>query len=186
LGQLARCCRRLGTLYLQYCSFVTDVGVQTLAVEVNHEILTSLDLSGCVLLSDYSIVALGQLCRKLRRLNLKALNRVTEEGASSRACQIQTLNLAGCCNLTDMACAYIVQDPVSGSRRGASLTSLNLGYCLNITDNGVARLVASATKLLHINLAGCVQLTDEGVLTLVSTCTRLQEVVFAQCKHLTD
>ncbi|CAM9324073.1 unnamed protein product [Ectocarpus sp. 6 AP-2014] len=251
LGQLARCCRRLGTLYLQYCSFVTDVGVQTLAVEVNHETLTSLDLSGCVLLSDYSIVALGQLCRKLRRLNLKALNRVTEEGASSvtrncwdmeylcledmynlmdsafvfdfsvdgrraveanmltsvtdinlhdcnkltdtavdhimkRACQIQTLNLAGCCNLTDMACAYIVQDPVSGSRRGASLTSLNLGYCLNITDKGVERLVASATKLLHINLAGCVQLTDEGVLTLVSTCTRLQEVVFAQCKHLTD
>lgn len=251
LGQLARCCRRLGNLYLQYCAFITDVGVQTLAVEVNHDTLTSLDLSGCVLLSDHSIIALGQLCRKLRRLNLKALNRVTEEGASSithncwdmeylsledmynlmdsafvfdfsidgrraveanmlacvtdinlrdcnkltdtavdhimkRACQIRTLNLAGCCNLTDMACSFIVEDPVAGSRRGASLTSLNLGYCHSITGEGVARLVASLTRLRYINFAGCVQLTDEGVFTLVSTCTRLQEVILAHCKQLTD
>lgn len=251
LGQLARCCRRLGSLYLQYCAFVTDVGVQTLAVEVNHDTLTSLDLSGCVLLSDHSIAALGQLCRKLRRLNLKALNRVTEEGASSithncwdmeylsledmynlmdsafvfdfsidgrraveenmlacvtdinlrdcnkltdsavdhimkRACRIRTLNLAGCWNLTDMTCSFIVEDPVALSRRGSSLTSLNLGYCHDITGDGVARLVTSLTKLRYINFAGCIRLTDEGVFTLVSTCTRLQEVVLSQCKQLTD
>lgn len=251
LGQLAKCCRRLGKLYLQYCVFITDAGVQTFAVEVNHDTLTSLDLSGCVLLSDHSIVALGQLCRKFRRLNLKALTRVTEEGASSithncwdleylcledmynltdsafvfdfaidgrraveanmlacttdinlrdcnkltdtavdhimkRACRIRTLNFAGCCNLTDMACSFIVEDPVAGLRRGASLISLNLAYCLSITDRGVARLVASLTSLRYINLAGCVQLTDQGVFTLVSTCTRLQDVVLAQCKQLTD
>lgn len=251
LGELARCCRRLGNLYLQYCAFITDAGVQTFVVEANHDTLMSLDLSGCVLLSDHSIVALGQLCRKLRRLNLKALNRVTEEGASSithncwdleylcfedmyhltdsafvfdfavdgrraveanmlacvtdinlhdcnkltdtavdhimkRACHIRTLNLAGCGNLTDMSCSFIVKDPVAGSRRGASLTSLNLSYCLRITDQGIARLVASLSCLRYINLAGCVQLTDQGVFTLVSTCTRLQEVVFAQCKQLTD
>lgn len=251
LGQLAKHCRRLESLYLQYCAFITDSGAQTLAVEVNHKSLTSLDLSGCTLLSDHGVIALGQLCRKLRRLNLKAVNRVTETGASSvthncwdleflcfedmynltdsafvfdflvdgrrgvdmnmlgsvtdinlhdcnkltdtavdhimkRAGQITTLNLAGCGNLTDKACSFIVEDPVAGSRRGASLTSLNLGYCLNITDQGVARLVASLTRLRHVNLAGCVQLTDEGVLTLVSTCTRLQEIVLAQCKQLTD
>ncbi|CAM9948128.1 unnamed protein product, partial [Hapterophycus canaliculatus] len=251
LGQLARCCRRLGVLYLQYCVFVTDVGVQTLAVQVNHDTLTTLDLSGCVLVSDHSILALGQMCRKLRRLNLKALNCVTEEGASSithncwdmeylclqdmynlmdsafvfdfavdgrraveanmlasitdinlhdcnnltdaavdhimkRACRIRTLNLAGCCYLTDMSCAFIAQDPLTGSRRGDSLTSLNLGYCLNITDRGVASLVKSLRGIRHINLAGCVQLTDDGVFTLVSMCTRLQELVLAQCKLLTD
>lgn len=251
IGELARCCRRLGNLYVQYCTFITDTGVQRFAVEVNHDTLTSLDLSGCVLLSDHSIVALGQLCRKLRRLNLKALNRVTEEGASSithncwdleylcledmynlmdsafvfdfavdgrraveanmlacvtdinlhdcnqltdtavdhimkRACQVRTFNLAGCCNLTDMACGYIVEDSVTGSRRGASLTSLNLSYCLCITDRGIARLVASLSSLRYINLAGCVQITNQGVFTLVSTCTRLQEVILAQCKQLTD
>lgn len=251
LGQLARCCQKLRTLYLQYCAFITDAGVQTLAVEVNHDTLTSLDLSGCVFLSDYSIVALGQLCRNLRRVNLKAVNRVTEEGASSithncwkleylcledlynlrdsafvfdfsvdgrravganmlgcltdlnlhdcnkltdtsvdhimkRACDISTLNLAGCCKITDMACSFIVQDPVAGIRRGASLTSLNLGYCLNITDKGVSLLVTSLTRLRYANLAGCVQLTDKGVLTLVSTCTRLQEIVISQCKKITD
>lgn len=251
LGQLAKCCRKLGSLYLQYCVFITDVGVQTLAVEVNHDTLTSLDLSGCARLSDHSVIPLGQLCRKLRRLNLKAVNRVTEEGASSithncwgleylclddlynlrdsafvfdfstdgrraveanmlgcltdinlhdcnkltdtavdnimnRACRISTLNLAGCCNLTDKACSFVVKDPVSGSRRGIHLTSLNLGYCLNITDQGVALMAASLKRLRYVNLAGCVQLTDEGVLALVSACTRLQEVVLAQCKQLTD
>lgn len=251
LGVLARCCRILEVLYLQYCVFITDVGVQTLAVEVNHVTFTSLDLSGCVLVSDHSIQALGQLCRKLRRLTLKSLNRVTEEGASSithncwdieylcmedmynlmdsafvfdfsvdgrraveahmlgrvtdinlhdcnkltdtavdhimkRACGIRSINLAGCCHLTDMSCNVIAQDPLTRSRRGDSLTSLNLGYCLNITDQGVASLAASLRGLRHINLAGCVQLSDDGVLTLVSTCTRLQGLVLAQCKLLTD
>ncbi len=251
LGQLAKCCRRLGNLYLQYCAFITDIGLQTLAVEVNHDTFTSLDVSGCVLLSDHSIVALGQLCRKLKRLNLKALNRVTEEGASSithncwdmeylcledmynlmdsafvfdftvdgrraveanmlacithlnlqdcnkltdtavdhimkRAWHVRTLNVAGCCNLTDKVCSVIVEDPVAGSRRGASLTSLNLGYCLNITDQGVGRLVVSLTRLRYVNLAGCVHVTDSGVFKLVSTCTTLQEVVLAQCKQITD
>lgn len=251
LAQLAKYCRKLASLYLQYCTFITDTGVQMLAVEVNHDSLTSLDLSGCVLLSDHSITALGQLCRKLRRLNLKAVNRVTEEGVTSlthncwdlkylcledmynlmdsafvfdfsvdgrraveanmlgcltdlnlhdcnrltdtavdhimkRACSIGSLNLAGCCNLTDAACSFIVHDSVTRSRRGASLTSLNLGYCLNITDQGVALLAESLTRLQYVNFAGCVQLTDGGVFTLVSTCTRLQEIVLAQCKQITD
>lgn len=251
VGELAKHCRRLESLYLQYCVFVTDAGVQALAVEVNHDTLTSLDLSGCALLSDHSMVALGQLCRKLRWLNLKAVNRVTEEGASSithncwdleylcfedmynltdnafvfdfsvdgrraveahmlgcltnvnlhdcnkltdiavdhimkRANQISSLNLSGCCHLTDAACSFIVRDPVAHVRRGESLTSLNLGYCFNITDKGVAHLVASLGILRYVNLGGCVQLTDEGVLTLVSTCTRLQNIVLAQCKQLTD
>lgn len=251
LGKLAKYCRRLESLYLQYCVFITDGGAQALAVEVNHDTLTSLDFSGCVLLSDHSVVALGQLCRKLRRLNLKAVNRVTEEGASRithdcwdleylcfedmynlvdsafvfdfsadgrraveanmlgrltdinlhdcnkltdtavdhimrRATQLSSLNLAGCCHLTDAACKFIVEDPEASVRRGMSLTSLNLGYCLNITDEGVAHLVGSLTRLRYVNFSGCVQLTDGGILKLVSTCTKLQEIIIARCKQLTD
>ncbi|CBJ26303.1 Hypothetical leucine rich repeat protein [Ectocarpus siliculosus] len=165
------------------CSNVQEADVKALIN--NRRLAVVLNLTGF----DGRRAVEANMLTSVTDINLHDCNKLTDTAVDhimKRACQIQTLNLAGCCNLTDTACAYIVQDPVSGSRRGASLTSLNLGYCLNITDKGVARLVASATKLLHINLAGCVQLTDEGVLTLVSTCTRLQEVVFAQCKHLTD
>ncbi|CAM9154994.1 unnamed protein product, partial [Choristocarpus tenellus] len=251
VDQLAKKCRQLESLYLQYCVYITDLGVQSLAVEVNHDSLTSLDLSGCTLISDHSMVALGQLCCKLRRLNLKSVSRVTDLGASSitrncweleylcfedmynlvdsvfvfdlvtdgrravdenmlnktreinlhdchklsdeainhimkRASQLHTLNLAGCSLLTDKACYFMVEDPVSGETRGQLLSSLNLSYCLNISDSGMEYLVKSLRKLHHVNLAGCIQLTDAGLLTLVSTCTVIKTLGLAQCKQLTD
>lgn len=250
VGVLAKHCRLLSILCLQYSPFITDVGVQRLAVEVNHDSFTSLDLSGCVRVSDYSISVLGQLCRNLRRLNLKSVNRVTEEGVAcvthncwaleflclsdiyhlrdsafifnsidgrrsveanmlrsitvmnledcnkltdmavdhimKRAHLIETLNMGGCCNLSDSACHSIARDVVTGSRRGTKLTSLNLAFCVNITDQGVALLATSLTRLAHVNLSGCIQLTDDGVFILVSTCTRLQEVLLAHCKNLSD
>ena len=56
VGGLAKHCRLLSSLCLQYCPFITDVGVQHLAVEVNHDSFTSLDLGGCVRVSDLSLI----------------------------------------------------------------------------------------------------------------------------------
>lgn len=166
LGQLARCCRRLGSLYLQYCAFITDIGVQTLAVEVNHDTLTSLDLSGCVLLSDHSIVALGQLCRKLQRLNLKALNRVTEEGASSithNCWDMKYLSLEDMYNLMDSA--FVFDFSIDGRRAVeenmlACVTDINLRDCNKLTDIAVDHIMKRACQIRTLNLSGCCNLTD--------------------------
>ncbi|CAM9977150.1 unnamed protein product [Scytosiphon promiscuus] len=166
LGQLARCCRRLGVLYLQYCVFITDVGVQTLAVEVNHATFTSLDLSGCVLVSDHSIVPLGRRCRKLRRLNLKALNRVTEEGASSityNCWDMEYLCLEDMYNLMDSA--FVFYFAVDGRRAVEAnmlvrVTEINLHDCNKLTDTSVDHIMKRACRIRNLNLAGCCHLTD--------------------------
>lgn len=166
LGQLAKSCRGLGSLYLQYCAFITDAGVQMLAVEVNHDTLTSLDLSGCALLSDHSVVALGQLCRKLRRLNLKAVNRVTEVGGSSithNCWDIEYLCLEDMYNLTDSAFVF---DFSSDGRRAVEanmlrcVTDMNLQDCNKLTDMAVNHIMKRACRISTLNLAGCCNLTD--------------------------
>lgn len=173
LGQLAKCCRKLESLYLQYCTFVTDAGVQTLAVEVNHESLTSLDLSGCVLLSDHSVIAVGQLCRKLRRLNLKAVNRVTEAGASSvthNCWDLEYLSFEDMYNLTDSA--FVFDFLVDGRRAVdinmlGSVTDINLHDCNKLTDTAVDHIMKRAGQINVLNLAGCGNLTDKACSFLV-------------------
>lgn len=166
VGKLAKHCRRLENLYLQYCVFITDAGAQALAVEVNHNTLTSLDLSGCVLLSDHSIVALGQLCRKLRWLNLKAVNRVTEEGASSithNCWDLEYLCYEDMYNLVDSA--FVFDYSVDGRRAVeehmlGSLTDINLHDCNKLTDTAVDHIMKRAAQIRSLNLSGCCHLTD--------------------------
>lgn len=168
LDQLAKCCRRLESLYLQYCVFVTDVGLQMLAAEVNHDTLTTLDLSGCVLLSDHSVIALGQLCRKLRRLNLKAVNRVTEEGASSithNCWDLEYLCFEDMYNLMDSA--FVFDFSVDGRRAVEAnmlgcVTDINLHDCNKITDTAVDHIMKRAGKITSLNVAGCCNLTDKA------------------------
>lgn len=166
LGKVAKYCRRLESLFIQYCVFITDAGAQALAVEVNHDTLTSLDLSGCVLLSDHSVIALGQLCRKLRRLNLKAVNRVTEEGASSvtRNCwDLEYLCFEDMYNLMDSA--FVFDFSVDGRRAVEAnmlgrLTDINLHDCNKLTDTAVNHIMKRADRITSLNLSGCCLLTD--------------------------
>lgn len=199
VGQLARCCRSLGNLYLQFCVFITDAGVQTLAVEVNHEMLTSLDLSGCALVSDRGIGAVGKLCQKLRRLNLKAVSRVTEEGASSvthNCWDLEHLCFEDMYNLMDNA--FVFDFSVDG-RRAVDLkmlgraTNINLHDCNKLTDAAVDHIMKRASHINTLNLGGCCNLTDAACSFLVqdpsagsSRGMALTSLNLGYCLNITD
>lgn len=198
VGELAKHCRLLTSLCLQYCLFITDVGVQRLAVEVNHESFTSLDLSGCVRVSDYSISVLGQLCRNLRRLNLKAVNRVTEEGVASvthNCWALEFLCLGDIYNLRDSAFIF---NSIDGRRSVEanmlrSITVMNLEDCNKITDMAVDHIMKRVDLIETLNLGACCRLTDAACdsiardsVTGLRRGTKLTSLNLAFCLNITD
>ena len=73
---------------------------------------------------------------------------------------LRSLNLSGCCNITDAGVASL-----SSLTR---LQTLNFNYCNKITDAGVAFL-SSLTGLQTLDLCGCDKITDAGVASFSST-----------------
>lgn len=199
LRQLARHCHRLESLYIQYCIFVTDIGVQNLALEVNHDTFSCIDLSGCTLLSDNSVICLGQMCHNLKRLNLKAVYRVTAEGA--RIVTHSLWNLEYLCfeDLYGLLDEVFVFDFTFDGRRAVQgkmlhcVTDINLRDCNKITDSSVNHIMKRAAKITDLNLSGCCKLTDkacgfiaEDDVTFARRGLFLTSLNLAFCLNLTD
>jgi Leucine-rich repeat (LRR) protein len=146
----------------------------------NREI-TSLDLSGCVWLTDLSpLSGLSQLtsldlsdCEsltflselsgliRLTSLNLYGCSSLVDLSGLSGLSQLTSLNLSGCKSLTDLS-------PLSGL---SQLTSLNLSYCESLVDlSGLSGL----SQLTSLDLSECESLTSLSELSGLSRLTSLQ------------
>jgi hypothetical protein len=89
----------LTMLFLDNCCAVTDEGLQVVAA--HSPCLETVDISGCTLLTDGTLVAIGQHCNKLRGLDI-SYTHTTSEGlqAIAAGCTLlKELGAHGCNNL---------------------------------------------------------------------------------------
>eukprot|EP00803_Ostreobium_quekettii_P002845 evm.model.scf_901.2 EVM.evm.TU.scf_901.2 scf_901:10908-12392(-) len=158
---------------------VSDGAVRRLAPLT---MLTSLDLSGCVLLTDASLVVLAQRLRYLKRLWLERCCQVTDAGMAAVATlpQLELLNFA---MSDDLPCVTNAGFGALAALTGLTVLDLSGCMCSNLApmaamprlahldlygaevSDGDVRHLAGATALEHLDLTGC-RLGDEGVRVL--------------------
>lgn len=94
--------------------------------------------------------------------------------------QIESLNLSGCYNVTDIALGHaFVQDL-------PTLTVLNLSLCKQITDSSLGRLAQHLKNLETLELGGCCNITSTGLLLIAWGLRKLKKINLRSCRHVSD
>jgi len=154
--------KTLVKLNAEGCPRISNTGMRALARSAPN--LTALSVA-FTSVSDAGIVFLGGL-KHLRVLSLKGLVGVTAHGLRSLASggsrlELENLNLSGCRNVCDRACAALEQL--------SSLSRLSLHDCVDVSEAGVRKLVSSLARLESLNLRGCSRIRESVLCELLRT-----------------
>lgn len=163
------------------CDAITDNAIGHLAA---CRRLSSLDVSGCANLTEFSFKSIVGKLVELQSLKVASLPLLDgqhltglEWMASSR---LTTLSLAHTTMLPDLWCKsmFLINR--------ATLLEVDLSDMANVTDACVAALVKDgAVKLQKLRLAGCSRLTDDAVHQVAQHCPQLRYLDLANVVALT-
>ncbi|KAL0485716.1 F-box/LRR-repeat protein FBXL20 [Acrasis kona] len=170
--------KNLRTLNLKRCPKVNDAAMTHL---LQFPYLESLDLTGCVHLTDSGMSILKGLGPRLTSLDLTFCHQITDVGLQhlSELVNLEVLNLQCCRLITCQGLTHIVQ-------KCKKLVSLNLTGCDRITLSGIDGQNSGLTKLERLNLMGCKLVSDKCIIKLLSWTTKLKELVLAFSDDITD
>ncbi|CAN0057132.1 unnamed protein product [Scytosiphon promiscuus] len=184
LKELGVGCRGLVRLDLTDCNQVSDTGMLEVARRCSS--LTVLELSRSDLpfkVGDVTLMALGEGCPGLQRLNVKGCDTMTDVGLAwmSAGCPaLEHLDVSGCVSNAGVT---------SLCENCPLLAHLEMASLKHVTDIGVSRLSAGCTRLMHLGMSGFVNLSDgmqrdfalTGIQALAKGCTELQTLVLDRC-----
>ncbi|XP_002735244.3 F-box/LRR-repeat protein 14-like [Saccoglossus kowalevskii] len=117
--------------------------------------------------------------RGIRRVQILSLKRSLSSVVQGMH-NLQSLNLSGCYNLTDVGLAHAFV------REMPSLTVLNLSLCKQITDSSLGRIAQYLRNLEHLDLGGCCNITNTGLLLIAWGLTKLRYLNLRSCRHVSD
>ncbi|XP_014257263.1 F-box/LRR-repeat protein 14 [Cimex lectularius] len=115
--------------------------------------------------------------RKVQVLSLRRSLRDVVQGIPN----LESLNLSGCYNLTDIALAhaFVVDLP-------PDLTKLDLSLCKQVTDISLGRIAEYLKNLEVLELGGCGNVTDTGLLLIAWGLKNLKRLNLRSCWHVSD
>lgn len=201
------------SLTLKYCS-ISDADINLLIKGCQE--LTSLDLTGCDVITHKTVVVLLQSCSKLTALNLSECNitdlfilsltlQIAPIGGSPTNCtSLSTLNLGGNFQLTNLAIVSLEHTfttlstlELHGNRRvtDSAIYSLAQQYphltdldlaACGVRQGAIEALATSCQTLTSLNLSHCTFVTDMGVTALVQGCRLLSKLYLNSCYLITD
>ncbi|KAH9943157.1 RNI-like protein [Epithele typhae] len=181
---LAENASRLGTLDLSGCLDITDLGLRAIATHSTS--LTALAVNRIPGITDHALAALVRGLPRLEHLEMDSLPLVT--AASVRdiwtfARGLRRWTLSGCLHLTDAGFPWV-------SERGDSQARPNSeGRPRNWTDRLPPLTLPASHKMNELrvlDLSHCFKLTDGAVLGLVAHAPRMHQLSLAGCVKLTD
>jgi hypothetical protein len=142
-------------------SSITDMTLSRIA---SFESLTELHLQWCSQITDLGIQILVTNCQKIQILNLKSCSQLTDHSLHSigRECHLlQHLDVSWCSELTDDGFLHLLPDHKGNCLQ---LTHLSLSWCPLITYTGsLSTLLQHLLHLHSLDLSGCVGITRECV-----------------------
>lgn len=171
--------------------------------------LQGINLTGCELVSDEGIAAVGAYCPLLRRVKLSGLSLLTDKSISALAegCpMILEIDLHNCNLLTDVSIRLIWANLVH-------MREMRLSQCTQLTDaafpapfsldfatdgvNPFANVQAETelppliingvfSSLRMLDLTGCVHVTDQTVEGIISHAPKIRNLVLSKCALLSD
>ena len=140
-------------------------------------LVTRLDLSGSLQLTDAGLLRLQQL-ELLEEARFEHCHALEGPGLAILASshRLHTLSLAHCRQLTDCGVAHL--------SHLMGLESVSLEGCRCLTDRSLAAL-ANLYSLRHLDLSQCDLLTDAGIEQLESL-ENLEEISLGWCREISD
>ncbi|KAG9452586.1 hypothetical protein H6P81_005490 [Aristolochia fimbriata] len=162
LSWLGTSCVRVKSLELVGLSSITDKGflIFLQALENQNKGLIDVDLSGCLQLSDISLLALTSgFGEKLKSLRLEGCQRLSDKCLSLIAefCpSLLDLDLSGC-GISDGGVFSLVKS------EHQKIEVLSLDGCLDITDKSLSFLEVMCGNLVGLNLKRCPRLSEQGI-----------------------
>mmetsp|Transcript_43870 Transcript_43870/g.83776 ORF Transcript_43870/g.83776 Transcript_43870/m.83776 type:complete len:577 (-) Transcript_43870:249-1979(-) len=142
----------LSKLCLAQCRKIGDGGVSTLAKHLNS--LTSLDLSHCESITDFSVLAVAEVT-SLADLDL-SFTQVTDDAL------VALTKLPGLTALSLYRCSRVRAEGIRVLGMMSTLRTLSVASGPQVTDKGMVSL-ASLPELRDLDLSDCRLVTDMGV-----------------------
>lgn len=139
-------------------AFTTEPSDQRNGFLAMGRALRYLDLTQSAV-TDVTLVALSQHCRRLESIKLGSCSDITDAGneALVRSCvNLRELDLNNCAALTDRGARAI-------GEFGRYLERLDLSWCLSLTDKAAVDLARGCERLQDLRLVWCTQLTDATI-----------------------
>ena len=141
--------------------------------------LESLDLSGCVMLTDRGLSCLAQAFPDLSELHIGGCSRMASVTDAcllgiSKCTKLQNLDLSGCTSITNAGFAYL-----SSLHH---LTFLNLWNCVRLTPDALGAL-SSCVNLAELSLRGC-QLMNDAAFSYIAPLKGLEKLDLRACEHV--
>jgi hypothetical protein len=157
----------LRALHMEGCLQVTDEGLQAVVSLCPH--LESVDITSCEdLITDSTLIALGQHCRNLRKLKT-GYTYVTEEGLEAIA--------AGCPLLENLdVSACMVGPAIEAIARNCPLLRVLIVSEVEVPTEAMLALAECCPLLEELGLCGCPEFGDEEITALVGGCPDLQRL----------
>ncbi|CEG36668.1 Leucine rich repeat proteins, some proteins contain F-box [Plasmopara halstedii] len=193
---LSQRCRKLQYLKLRGCRQISDNGVVALAnsgegIQLLHLDLTRSDLPYKI--NDISLFAVAQKYQLLQTLSLSGCNMITDVGINYLAsgCNVLTdLDVSGCNALTNCSLRIL-------SESMSLLQHLKIRQCSQISNRGIRYLSSGCLKLISLHAEDLPLLSDasshdvndkdrQGIAALVSKCHALRNLDLSGCTAIAD
>ena len=161
---VAKCCPNLKSLSIKSCKYITDIGIQYIAIGCPN--LETIDISRSPTdqhggnITDQVLADLTQACTKLKDINISFCQNVGDLGFESIAenCPgVHTIRAAGCSQLTDKSVSIV-------SSELSHLRTLNLDGCLNLTVVFFSKALSNIC-LREISTENCHRISDLNMKT---------------------
>lgn len=166
----------LTNLDLSGCGHVTDEGVKPIA---HLSRITALDLSGNMLLSDASVVAIAESCPRLTALKCMMMPALTSKAfqvLGSKCSELRVLDLSYVALLNDIGLRTMV-------RCFKGLADLNLAWCESLSQASFQYIAQFCRALERLNVSSTA-IGDTEALAILDRCGGLLEISLVDCRRL--
>lgn len=157
---------------------VSDTTLRALSLCHNLE---SLNVSGCIRISDDGLISLAPACGKLERAMLDDCELVSDKGVETLvrvARDLKHLGLRRCRFVSDAIANVLATHTVH-------LQTLLLTGCNQLTNDGLDTIVIGLQELCVLDLSRC-SVTDEGLTSVSRHCHHLTTLHIEWCYAVTD
>lgn len=117
--------------------------------------------------------------RGIRKVQVLSLRRTLKDVVFGLP-QLESLNLSGCYNVTDLNLGH------SFSADMPNLKVLDLSLCKQITDTSLSRIAQHLKNLEVLELGGCSNITNTGLLLIAWGLKKLRHLNLRSCWHISD
>lgn len=170
IENISGCSESLRHFTLSLCPFY-NTSLNYLTKLTNLEVLDLLS-NGSV--NDELLIAIGNNCRHLRKVDISCKSSLKQWRFFSSYTEQRIAFFADCGAVTNAGVSSIMRLP--------NLVCLSFEECNNVTD----QVFQCMPNLKHLDCSHCSNLKDPGLIRLIETCDKLEHLYLGSCKGVTN